>query len=460
MNRLLTTQLCSMGTAALLLLSGLSSATAAPIQWTGAASDTWANPGNWDLGLPAPTDDVFFNAAGTYPSDLQVQLDVGLIIGTLNISGDFDPAADYNFQPLERLTNQLTVAAGLIAADFPTTGSTNKNIELDSNIGFLSSLTILRTGTSASNNRRLVFNRGLSESLPGLNVTIRNDANGGREAIRFRDQLDWTGTTTIARGWVDLQGNRVDPTFGETGSLVLTATEDDTTIRMIRNTAAGDATSDNDFQLGTAGDTQFFTSGSNATTETWTLLGDFTAGSTTADLAFDMSASDSIRLAGVIDVSSRLVIETPAGATLGEVLLDGQLLDAEGGVLIENNATLSGSGDLDFRIDNGSATSFGSSPIDVDGTLDITSMNLNIVELNGGVDGLSAYVIADYSDGQLVGSEFASVSGTPAGYRVRTNANGGTQVVLELVPEPHGFATCGLWIVALLLRHVDRRRRA
>ncbi len=424
---------------------------AATVRWTGATDSNWSTSSNWDgLSTPGSTDDVVFDATGSYPANLRVQLDGDFTIGTLSVSGDFDPNAAYNFEPLERITNRLTITGGALSVDIPTTGSTNKTVEFDSEIGFTNNLKISRTGNATSNNRRVIFNRGLVRAAPGLSVTINNQSNSNRNAIRFRDALAWVGSTTIEQGVVELFGDRVDPTFGDAGSTVTTATTGDTTILMNRNAAAGDATTENNFVLGTAGTSRFVSTGGGSTAETWTITGDFSGGATGVDLALDMDSNDHLRLSGDIDVNSRLLLQNPGGTVRGTVFLDGRLVAAAGGVTIQNNATLGGNGSLLFRIDSGTATSFGGSPIDANGTLDISGLTLEVVELNGGVDGLSDYVIADYTGGSLVGSAFASVVGLPAGYQVDTEFAGGTQLALVVVPEPAtiiliSFGLLGWW---------------
>ncbi len=66
-----------------LLVSLSSSASAVTTSWTNAAGGNWNTPGNWDMGVPGPTDDAVIALSGTYT----VTIDVNPSVASLALGG-------------------------------------------------------------------------------------------------------------------------------------------------------------------------------------------------------------------------------------------------------------------------------------------------------------------------------------------------------------------------------------
>ncbi len=87
-----------------------------------------------------------------------------------------------------------------------------------------------------------------------------------------------------------------------------------------------------------------------------------------------------------------------------------------------------------------------------EGTLDITNLQLDFAAFGAGFTERE-YILIDLQGGSLIGTEFASVTGLPAGYWLEYDYSNGLQVAL-LIPEPTSLALLGLAGLGLL-----RRRR-
>lgn len=117
------------------------------------------------------------------------------------------------------------------------------------------------------------------------------------------------------------------------------------------------------------------------------------------------------------------------------------------GTLTTTSATLLGL----FQAEVSGAGAGSSDRLAVGGAFNIGSGSINFAVLSPLDD--AAYVLASY--GSLTGSQFASVSNLPTGYKIDYGYNGGTQIALVPVPEPSAVLLGSLGALGLL-----RRRRA
>jgi len=135
------------------------------------------------------------------------------------------------------------------------------------------------------------------------------------------------------------------------------------------------------------------------------------------------AGSDSVvNITGGLDIDGSLILINETN--LGTLTTNLNSTASNANTTIGTDTTLQGSGTLTYNIDGST-----SDLIDNDGTLDITSLTLAIVEGTTGATS-PVYIIADYGDGTLTGGTFASVTGTPAGYTVDYAYESGTQIAL------------------------------
>lgn len=130
----------------------------------------------------------------------------------------------------------------------------------------------------------------------------------------------------------------------------------------------------------------------------------------------------------------------------GTLVLNGSLENSN--INIATSGALKGTGRLNWNL----VGNIGNLIADA-GTLNITDLNL---ALNiSGTQTMGQYVVADYSGGTLTGTSFASVTGLPAGWSI--NYNDGSEIVLQMIPEP---TTIGLMaVVGLGTLLIGRKRK-
>jgi hypothetical protein len=134
----------------------------------------------------------------------------------------------------------------------------------------------------------------------------------------------------------------------------------------------------------------------------------------------------------------------------------GGTMDIESLINLGSGSSISVAGGTSLMGDSAIASSAGSLPVLVDGTMDIGQMSLDL-NLQSAGDG--QYVVVDYADGGNIIGEFSSIEGLPPGAVIDyggTAAN--PESIVVVVPEPTSLMlVMGLGILALRRRQsIDR----
>lgn len=169
-----------------------------------------------------------------------------------------------------------------------------------------------------------------------------------------------------------------------------------------------------------------------AQTATSTFNGDITDGANTAGLLIlgggNAGSTTTVNLNGtnVLDGPTSIQIDPDNDDDLlygsGIVNLNGSLSNAN--ITVGTQNTLQGSGTINLNIDGSD-----SDAINVEGTLDISSLTIDFNETGDGAT-LGIYVLADYSAGALTGASFGTVTDLPSGYAINYNYEGLSQIAL------------------------------
>ena len=462
--------------------------------WTGAADNTtWNNAGNWSSGaLPASTDDIVFDATGSYndggaDGDVDIAIGAAFTINSLNISGDLGSASGVTQSDANETHNLLDGGAGAgpltidgadgsgfsinyVAPASPGTSvaSRNHNVRFNAPIVFTVLNPIISRSGDDSSAKQLIFNRNVTAADQVM--TLSNTSSNINDAIRFDNNSTTTwASTLITQGAVRSNGGTgvTNTTLGVDGSTVTTASVGNTSV----SSDPGDGGTHNNFNnwvLGTAGWTEFSAFGGTATTETFNINGNITGGAANVDFDLDSGNNDLLvfTAASTIDVLSRLNVEgVPSDQTGSRITFDGTIIQAAGGVVFASDVdrTVNGSGTIHFDLDKditSGATNYNNLAWDVRTNFEIDGFTVDFNLTNGSLTA-AEYVLVDYGlgatpTGSLAGTTaFASVIDLPTGYFLDYTTN--SQIRLVVIPEPSFLGMLGIGCVGLAARRHRRR---